>query len=149
MRKEIAELRAQVKAQKIEPFEEIRRASVKGMANNSQISIRHFSDHKKVSLYHTNGYLIGKKVGPLHPGLLQYTFEKFKNAGIVLSVNCPTPEEIAEYKQTDEYKALAARQKVLKPHRDRPETQADIRKLAEAMTKLANLPQVETKPTGA
>jgi hypothetical protein len=143
MRKELADLKEQVKSRKAEPFEEIRKASVEGMANNAQITVRHFTDHKKVSLYHTNGFHIGKKIGPLHPGLLTQTFEMFKKKGVILSVTCPTPGEIEEYKQSDEYKAIAAKQKILKSHRDRPETSADVKRLADAMSKIAGMPADE------
>lgn len=135
MRKELAELRAQVKSQRTEPFEEIRKASIKSQQGNEQISIRHFTDHKKVALYHTNGFHIGKKVGPLHPGLLQQTFEAFKLKGIILSPNCPSADEIAEFKASDEYKALDKRQHEMKPVRFRGETKSDVARLVDIIAR--------------
>jgi hypothetical protein len=139
LRKRLAVLEEQVKAQKAEPFEEIRKASVAALGNNQQITVKHFTDHKKVALYHTNGYHIGKKIGPLHPGLLEYTFTVFKRSGVILSVKCPTAEEIAEYKKGAEYKAAAARMAELKPNRGKPETGTDIKRLADAMSTLAGI----------
>lgn len=138
LRNKVAELEARVQV-KSDPFEEIRKAKLKGSKGSDQISVRHFTDHKKVSLYHTNGYHIGKKVGPLHPGLLEQTFEEFKAKGIILSVNSPTPEEVSIYKNSAEYKKLEARQRELKPSRYRGETKDDVKRIAEAMTKIAGI----------
>ena len=153
LRKELAELREQIKSQKPEPFEQIRQAAIRGQSDNAQVKIRHFTDHKKVALYHTNGFHIGKKIGPLHPGLLEFTFAGFKAKGIILSTIKPTEEEIAEYKQTEEYKKAAARIKELKPSRGMVQTSTDVKKLAEAMSKLAGIPaeeviQLKKEPVG-
>jgi hypothetical protein len=152
MRREIAELKAKVQSQKSEPYEEIRKASVKNQNNNSQISIRHFTDHKKVALYHTNGFHIGKKIGPLHPGLLEYTFAMFKNKGIILSTTCPSESEIEEYKNTVEYKAILKRQKEIKPFRYKPETPDETQKIIAQFARVIGMPvneAVQLKPEPA
>ena len=135
MRKELAELKAQVKLQKSDPFEDIRKASIKGQTSADQITIKHFTDHKKVALYHTNGFHIGKKIGPLHPGLLQQTFDAFRAKGIILSTTCPSDAEIAAYKSSDEYKAIDKHQHELKPVRHRGETKSDVARLVDLMAK--------------
>lgn len=136
MRKEISELREQVKSQRPEPFEEIRKASIKNQTGGQQITLKHFTDHRKVSLYHTNGFHIGKKIGPLHPGLLEQTFVNFKNKGIVLSVTCPTATEIEEYKKTDEYKQFAHSQNNNKLHRNKKISNTETEKVIAGFAKL-------------
>ncbi len=137
MRKEIAELKAKVESHKPEPYDEIRKATIKNQQGNSQISIRHFTDHKKVALYHTNGYHVGKKIGPLHPGLLDYTFSAFKARGVILSPVCPSASEIEAYKKSDEYQKILEQKKNSKPHWfkkvDVEETQKIVANFAKAL----------------
>jgi hypothetical protein len=131
-----AELEAKLLSQKPEPFEQIRQASIKNQKGGEQISIRHFTDHKKVSLYHTNGFHIGKKIGPLHPGLLEQTFASHKNKGVVLSTICPSASEIEAYKKTDEYKAIVLKQGEMKPHRNKKASSSETEKTIAAFANL-------------
>lgn len=143
MRKEISELKAKVASQKPEPMEEIRKAVARNQKGNEQISIRHFTDHKKISLYHTNGFHIGKRIGPIHPGLAEYTYIVFKNKGISLSTACPSPSEIEEYKKTAEYKMFEDQQKRNKPHRYKKQSADETQKIVAQFAKIIGVPENE------
>jgi hypothetical protein len=136
LRKELAALRVQVASQKVDPYEEIRKASVRAQKGNEPITIRPFTDHKKVALYHTNGFHVGKCIPPLHPGLLPYTFYVFKEKGIILSTVKPTDAQIAEYKETSEYKAIAEQQKKIKPNRNKVQTPEETQRIIAGFAKL-------------
>jgi hypothetical protein len=152
MRQEIADLKLKVRSQKADPYEEIRKASIKNQQGSQQIAIRHFTDHKKAALYHTNGFHIGKKIGPLHPGLLDYTFTVFKNKGITLSITCPTQEEIEAYKTTQEFKDAEEAQKRNKPHRYKKQTPDETQRIIAQFAKVIGVPSneaVQMKPQPA
>lgn len=152
MRREIAELKAKVQSQKPEPIEEIRRASVRNMQGGEQISIKHFTDHKKVNLYHANGFHIGKKIGPLHPGLLEHTYARFKDKGITLSVTCPSESEIEAYKNTDEFNVILERRKETKPQHYKKISSSETEKTIAAFAKIIGVrpdEAVQLKPQEA
>jgi hypothetical protein len=145
LRKENAELKARMTVSKPEPFEEIRKASLRN-APGSEISIKTTTDHKKISLYHSNGFHIGKRISQLHPNDLANTFERFKAKGVILTVNKPTEAEIETYKQTEEYKQLAKRQEVLKPHRYKKQSAEEMQRTVANFARLIGVkPEVSLK----
>lgn len=73
---------------------------------SDKISMKIIDDHKNIALYHTNGFQIGKIVGPLHPHNARVEMERFARRGIILSTNEPSEEQKNAYYATDEYKRL-------------------------------------------
>ena len=71
-----------------------------GSGAHSNIAWKEHHDHKNVSLWTREG----KRVGPMHPDNLESTWQRFYDVGIILLAKQPTPQQIEEYKQTDEYK---------------------------------------------
>lgn len=79
---------------------EIKKIQQRGRVDSNKILVKDFSDHKNISLWTKEG----KRIGPLHPHNARRVFERFWNRGIQLSADQPTPDQIAAYKLTDEYK---------------------------------------------
>jgi hypothetical protein len=141
----IAELEAKIaaleaKASVRDPSEEIRSVRNKNRGDSGGLTYKHFTDHKKVVLWHTNGIHIGKKVGPLHPDSLENTFDRFKAKGVILSPNQPTAEQVSAYMKTEEYKGLEKKLRTTKAMRFKgPETKEDIKRLTDAMVRIAGM----------
>lgn len=104
---------------------------------SNKIAMKIIDDHKNVALYHTNGYHIGKLVGPLHPANAKVEMELFAKRGIVLSVRKPSEEEIATYQATDEYKRLSVAFDKGRARKQKTRGKGEIDKLAKAIAKLS------------
>jgi hypothetical protein len=81
---------------------EISKIREKGQSTANVIQVHESMDHKNISLWTRDGY----RKGPMHPDNAIQTLTRFANRGVMLTVAQPTPEEIALYKATAEYKAL-------------------------------------------
>ena len=82
-------------------FDEMQKIKTKGRVDANKIKVVEVVDHKNISLWTKDG----KRIGPLHQYNAEKSFMLFWNLGIQLSADEPTAEQIAAYKETDEYKA--------------------------------------------
>ena len=75
-----------------------------GRVDSDKIIVQEITDHKNISLWTKDG----KRIGPMHPHNAEKAFKSFWALGEQLSAQQPTPEQIAAYKQTPEYKKKLA-----------------------------------------
>lgn len=121
------------------PLEDIRKASFKNRRDASSITYKDIHDHTNIGLYHTNGHNIGKLVGPVHPASAEEVFSRFHKVGIILSINKPTEQEIAEYKSCSEFKSADEAEKRRRASKTRSKKQTEIEKLTKEIATLAGL----------
>lgn len=112
-------------------FQEIEEIKKKGKNTAGEIKYKDIHDHTPIPLWRKDG----KMIGPLHPANAEETFKRFYKLGIILSVKKPTEQEIAEYKQTDEYKKLRAEKDRERTIRKQKRNN-NVEKLTEAIEKL-------------
>lgn len=107
---------------------------IKSMAKDEagSIKVKEFSDHKNISLWSK----IGKRIGPLHQTNALRAFEVFWKLGIQLSTDKPTPEQIAAYKETDEYKKWLAGHLKIRAIKDKSKKSGQIEKYMAEIAKL-------------
>ena len=79
---------------------ELQKIAKKGRVDTNTIKVQEITDHKNISLWTREG----KRIGPLHPHNAERTFKLFWEMGVELTADQPTADEIAVYKETDEYK---------------------------------------------
>jgi len=118
-------------------MEEMNALQKKSVVGTDKVHVRLIDDHKNIKLYHTNGYHIGKIVGPLHPHNARVEMERFSRRGIILSVNQPTAEQVAAYKATDEYKRLEKAFNLGRARKVKTRSKGEIDRLAKAIEKLS------------
>lgn len=120
-------------------FREIQ--SLKTARNNNvgAIQIKTIQDHKRISLWHVSGHNIGKRVGPIHPASAEDTYTMFAGAGIKLSLNKPTQEEIEVYKNTKEYKLAEAKEIKRRLAKNKSRKESEINKLTQAISQMAGV----------
>lgn len=111
----------------------------RGNQSVSQIQYRDIQGYKAIYLYHTNGYRIGKRIGPLHPANAEYAMSEFGKKGIRLSINMPTMAQVEAYKQTKEYKDLETEFLLERKAADKSKRADNIEKLTEQISKLAGV----------
>jgi hypothetical protein len=109
----------------------ITKIRTKGRVDTTKLIVRDFSDHKNISLWTR----WGKRIGPLHPHNAEVAFRQFFAIGIILSADEPTREQIEEYKQTDEYKAMAA--KIAETRQRKEGSRTNVKELIEKFTKMS------------
>lgn len=105
--------------------------------DSGKIKMKVIDDHTNIRIYHTNGYHIGKFVGPLHPANAEVEMKRFARRGIMLSVDKPTDEEIEKYKTTDEYIRLAKAFDKVRSRKVKTKRTGEFEKLALAIEKLS------------
>jgi hypothetical protein len=124
-------------------IDQIRERSQKNASTTGHITYKEIRSYIPMSLYHQNGFHIGKKVGPMHPSNAVETAVRFKNIGIILGVNPPSQRRIDEYKQTEEYKALKIEKDKEFAAANRSRKESEIEKLTKQVAKLAGISQSE------
>lgn len=132
-------------------LQEMQDLKAKGNSGLQTIPYKEVSDVKYISLWHISGHNIGKRVGPIHPGAAEDTFLMFRKAGVRLSSKQPTPEFIAKYKETAEYKNAAEKERVRREAKKGKK--GNIDKLIEAIAKdrgvsASEVVQIAGKPAG-
>jgi len=111
---------------------ELDKINKKAKVSADKIEVHEISDHKNISLWTR----LGKRVGPLDRDNATTAFKRFFDLGIILSTEQPTPEQIEEYKQTDEYKKYAEDLAKSRKRKDRSKKSGQMQKLAEEIAKL-------------
>lgn len=143
LRARIAELESKLNTKQPSGFEHLteieRIRNVSKGSGAGRITYKDIHDHKNICLFHTNGFHIGKIVGPIHPANAEWAFLKFKDMGIVLSLKKPSDSEIAIYKQTDEYKKLEADFERRRNMAKRSKTPTEIDKLTNAISQMVGI----------
>ena len=143
LRARVKELEAQINTKQPSGFEHLgeieRIRTISKGQGAGRITYKDIHDHKNISLWHTNGFHIGKIVGPIHPSNAEWAFIKFKETGIILSLKKPSDSEIAIYKQTDEYKKLEAEFERRKKASARSKNPTEIDKLTNAISQMVGI----------
>ncbi len=103
----------------------------KGRVDTKTIRVRDWADHYNISLWHKDG----RRVGPLHPDNAKATAERFYELGIILVADRPTPEDIAEYKETDEYKEWKAAKDKSRALKEKTKKGSEAEKIATEIAK--------------
>lgn len=111
---------------------EMKKIRQKGRVDSGKIQVKEITDHKNISLWTKEG----KRIGPLHPHNAERTFQLFWELGTVLSVDQPTEEQIAAYKETDEYKKKSEAYAKIRKRKDRSRKAGQIQKYIEEIAKL-------------
>lgn len=125
-------------------IKEMENIRARGNQSVSQIQYRDIQGYKAVYLYHTNGYRIGKRLGPFHPSNAEFAMSEFGKKGIRLSINAPTTEQVEAYKKTKEYLDLQAAFQIEEKAAIRSRRPDQIEKLTEQISKLAGVVVVNT-----
>lgn len=120
--------------------QEIRRAKKGGMNN---VEIRPLKDYR-ISLWHTSGHNIGKRVGPIDPELAEATMLEFAGVGIKLSIHRPTEEFINKYKLSTEYKVAAEKEFKRRSAKNKSRKESQVEKLSNAIEKLTGIKGVNS-----
>jgi hypothetical protein len=79
---------------------EINKIRNRGKSTVNTIVVKESHDHKNISLWTAEG----ERLGPFHPDNAEKLFTDLTAAGVRVSADKPTQEQIDEYKKTDEYK---------------------------------------------
>jgi hypothetical protein len=111
--------------------------TIKGKAKVSadKIKVVDITDHKNISLWTKDG----KRIGPLHRDNAIKTLQTFYSLGVMLSATQPTLEEIAAYKETDEYKAKMEALAKSRARKEKSKRSGQIDKLTAAIAKMSGL----------
>ena len=122
----------------INHLEEMKQLRARGRDDSSTIKYKDIHDHRNIRLYHTTGFHVGRAIGPIHPANAEETFQRFHEKGIILSIQRPTQEYIDWYKSTDEYKALAEKEKARRDGKISMSKENSIEKLTKAIGDVVN-----------
>lgn len=117
----------------LQEVEAIRKA---GKNKVNVIEYKDVHDHKNIPLFHTNGLHVGKMVGPIHPGNAEEVLMRFYKLGIILSHKKPTPEQVDEYKSTDEYKRLKFEFERVRSVKERTRKDTEVERLIKSLENL-------------
>ena len=121
-------------------LEEIRQMRIKGQDDSGSIKYKDIHDHRNIRLWHTNGIHVGRSIGPIHPANAEAAADAFYMKGIVLSIRRPTAEQVARYKESEEYKALAKIEERRRESKKTMSKENSVDKLTAAVAKLAGIP---------
>jgi hypothetical protein len=111
---------------------EMKKIRQRGKIGASTIVIRETCDYTPVSLWNKEG----KQLGPMHPDNAVQTLNRFADIGVVLTVDKPTPEQIAAYKETPEYKVLLAKETKRRATKEKSRRTGQMEKITDLMVKL-------------
>jgi hypothetical protein len=111
---------------------ELDKINKKATTSADKIQVVEITDHKNISLWTK----LGKRIGPLDRGNAEKAFKTFFDLGIILSTEQPTPAQIEEYKQTDEYKKYAEDLAKSRKRKEKSKKSGQMQKLAEEIAKL-------------
>lgn len=105
--------------------------SIKKLArvDSDKIIVKEFADHKNISLWTKEG----KRIGPMHQTNALACLQRFFNLGIMLSTHQPTADEIAAYKETDEYKVKHAAFLKKRELKDKSKKKGELEKILKQM----------------
>jgi hypothetical protein len=117
-------------------IDELEKIKGKAKVGSDKIVVTDITDHKNISLWRKDG----KRIGPLHRENAIKALQTFYNLGVMLSTDRPTEAEIAEYKETDEYKAQMAALAKVRARKNKSLKSGSIDKLTAAIAKLTGLP---------
>ncbi len=120
----------------LKEIQELKRKKGKGL---NEIQTKEIFDVKYISLWHISGHNVGKRVGPIHPDLAEDTFIMFSNKGIKLSIHKPTESFIEEYKNTQEYKDAAEKERLRRKGKAESFKDKTIEKMTKAFAKAQGL----------
>jgi uncharacterized membrane protein YvbJ len=112
---------------------ELNKIKVTARNEGNSIKVQEFADHKNISLWTKDG----KRIGPLHQTNALRTFELFHQLGTELSVDRPTAQQIADYKESPEYKAWLTKHLKKRAIKDRTRKSGQMEKLTAEIAKLA------------
>lgn len=119
----------------IKEIEFLRRKSKTGL---NEIKFKEIAP-ETISLWHVSGHNVGKRVGPVMFEQGEETYLRFRLVGIKLSVQKPSEEWIAKYKQTPEYKKAAEAEIKRRSGKDSSRKGSEVDKLTKAIATMTGI----------
>lgn len=114
---------------------EMKKIRQKGKSSANRIEVREQNDHKNISLWTK----AGKRIGPMHPDNAIQTLNRFADIGIYLSADMPTPEQVAAYQQTAEYKALMAKEAKRRATKEKSRRSGQMDRMCAEIAKMSGM----------
>lgn len=120
-------------------FNEIEKIRSKGKSTSEHLQYKDVKNYSPVYMYDTNGIDIGRVRGPWHPTNAERAFQDFFKIGIILSINRPSEDQIAEYMKTKEYKDLKAKHDKKSALKNKSRKESEVEKLTKAVSELSGI----------
>lgn len=118
---------------------EMKKIRKKGKSSANRIDVVEIHDHKNISLWRKDG----KRLGPMYVENAIAALNKFADLGVYLSADRPTPEQIAAYKETPEYKAFQKKEILKRERKDKSRKGKSFERLVSIMEKTWGLKKEE------